>query len=140
MNLITFWNNLNERGVTGWILAGILILLSLIEISPLKINPLGAILGWIGKRMNSSMEKDLDGLRKQVQDMWVNGHRTAILSFAREARSGVQHSESEWTNILNMAREYEIYVDTHAIANGVVREDTAYIRSLYQKLSDEHKV
>ncbi len=97
--------------LAGLALVLLIILFSLVQISPLKLNPWDSILGWIGKKTSGETREQLKELKKQVQDMWVNGHRTAILSFAREARSGIQHSESEWTNILNMAREYEIYVD-----------------------------
>ncbi len=41
----------------------------------------------------------------KVSNMWVISHRNQILCFAREVRSGIVHSESEWTNILNVARE-----------------------------------
>ena len=99
-----------------------------------------ATLGWLGKRLNGAIEDRLKDLESKLSNMWVNSHRNQILCFAREARSGIVHSESEWTNILNVAREYEVYVETHGIANGVVREDTSYIRELYQKLSREHKV
>ena len=140
MSIFEFWSNLTNNGTAGWMVAGILILLSLIEISPLKVNPLGAILGWIGKRMNSSLETKFGELRKQVQEMWVNQHRQSILTFARECRANIPHSSDEWSNILSIAADYEVYCEKNAVSNGVVRADTEYIRNLYQELSRDRRL
>ena len=38
----------------GYVAAGIAVLLSLIQISPLKLNPWDKFLGWIGKKVNGA--------------------------------------------------------------------------------------
>ena len=43
--------------------------------------------------------------------MWINNHRQHILTFARECRANIEHSSDEWTNVLNVAEEYEKYVE-----------------------------
>ena len=63
-----------------------------------------------------------------------------ILVFARECRAGVTHSPDEWANVLTVADEYEVYVEKHNIANGVVKADSRYIRDLYHQLSHEQKL
>ena len=80
MNLKEIISQLNA----GYVAAGIAVLLSLIQISPLKLNPWDAILGWIGKKLNGGMEKRLKEVEKQIRDMWINTHRQSILTFARE--------------------------------------------------------
>ena len=45
-----------------------------------------------------------------------------------------------WTNVLNVAEEYEKMVHEQRITNGVITQDTAYIRRLYQELSREHRI
>jgi hypothetical protein len=67
-------------------------------------------------------------------------HRQAILQFARECRGGQQHSVEEWSHVLNVADEYEMYCEKHEVMNGVVKQDTQYIRGLYQELSRDHKL
>lgn len=140
MTVIEFWNKLTVGGLAGWAVMLILILMSLIEISPLKLNPWKHVLKWIGKTINEDTDKKIDDLQKQVRDMWVNNHRNQILIFAREARGGIEHSPDEWTNVLNQAEEYEKYVHERGITNGIVTQDTEYIRNLYQEMSREHRI
>ena len=119
-------NEILSKLNAGYVTAGLVVLLSLIEISPIKLNPWEKILGWIGKKMNGVTEKRLEAVEKQIRDMWVNSHRQCILTFARETRAGIEHSSDEWTNVLNVA--------------GIVTQDTEYIRNLYQELSRDHKI
>ena len=124
----------------GYLTIGIVVLLSLIEISPLKLNPWDRLLSWIGSKLNSTTEKRLADVEKQLRSMWINDHRHCILTFAREARAAIAHSADEWTNVLNIAEEYEKYVDANGITNGIITQDTAYIRNLYQELSRDHRI
>ena len=140
MTVMEFWNKLTVGGLAGWAVMLILILMSLIQISPIRLNPWDRIFSWLGKKMNGQMQKQLDELRKQVRDMWVNNHRNQILVFAREARGGVEHSSDEWTNILNMIADYETFCEENKITNGIVKADSEYIRNLYQELSREHRI
>ena len=124
----------------GCVTAGIVILLSLIQISPLKLNPWDKLLGWFGKKLNGATEKRLETVEKQIRDMWINNHRQTVLTFARECRANIEHSSDEWTNVLNVAEEYEKYVIENKITNGIITQDTEYLRKLYQELSRDHKI
>ena len=136
MGLNEILNKLN----LGYVTAGIVILLSLIQISPLKLNPWDKLLGWFGKKLNGATEKRLETVEKQIRDMWINNHRQTVLTFARECRADIEHSSDEWTNVLNVAEEYEKYVIENKITNGIITQDTVYLRKLYQELSREHKL
>ena len=120
-------------------IGGVVASLSLIQVSPLKLNPWDNIFAWVGKKMNGATEKRLREVEKQVSDMWINHHRQCILTFARECRSDISHSSDEWSNVLNVAEEYEQYVREKHITNGIIHQDTQYLRKLYQELSMEHK-
>lgn len=124
----------------GWGVAAVVALLSLIQISPLKINPWDRLFIWLGEKLNSETEKRLDKLQRQVTSMWVNSHRNTILRFARECRADVAHSFDEWKNVLNVAEEYEKYIHETNTTNGVITQDTAYLRNLYQDLSKGHRL
>lgn len=136
MGLDAIWSKLNM----GYVTAGIVILLSLIQISPLKLNPWDKLLGWFGKKLNGATERRLETVEKQIRDMWINNHRQTVLTFARECRADIEHSSDEWTNVLNVAEEYEKYVIENKITNGIITQDTVYLRKLYQELSREHKL
>ena len=123
-----------------WGAAAVVAALSVIQISPLKINPWDSLFSWLGEKLNNETEKKLDRLQRQVNSMWINSHRNTILRFARESRAEVHHSLDEWKNLLNVAEEYEKYIRETNTTNGVITQDTAYLRSLYQELSHEHKL
>ena len=132
MTINEIWEFL--RGLDlGWTGAGILLLLSLIQISPVKLDPWDRIFAWVGSKLNGN-------LQKQVREIWINMHRQAILQFARECRAGQEHSEEEWSHVLNVADEYEQYCQKNSVINGVVKQDTLYIRQLYQELSRDHRI
>lgn len=139
MTITEIFEQLELEAVAGETLAGIVIILSLIQISPLKVNPWDKILGWLGRKMNRATEDKLSGLDKRVTDIWINGHRQSILTFARECRSGISHDSEEWAYILNVCEEYERFTEDHHVTNGVVRENTRYIRDLYQKNCHDSK-
>ena len=136
MNLKEIISQLNA----GYVVAGIAVLLSLIQISPLKLNPWDKLLGWFGKKLNGETEKRLKAVEKQIRDMWINNHRQSILTFARECRADMHHDAEEWNHILSIADEYEVYCQKNTVSNGVVKADTEYIRGLYQELSHNHKI
>ena len=133
-------NEILSKLNAGYVTAGIVVLLSLIQISPLKLNPWDTILGWMGKKLNGGMVKRLQEVEKQIRDMWINTHRQSILTFARECRADMHHDAEEWNHILSIADEYEVYCQKNTVSNGVVKADTEYIRGLYQELSHNHKI
>ena len=140
MTILEVVNRMTAGEVAGWVVVVLIILFSLIQISPLRLNPWDSILGWLGRKINGETEKQLKELKKQVQDMWVASHRQTVLTFAREARAGVEHSSDEWTNVLNIIAEYEQFVMASKISNGIVKADSEYIRGLYLELSRGHRI
>lgn len=140
MSIFDLWNKWNLDSLAGEAAVGLFIILSLIQISPVKINPWDKILGWFGKKINQETEKTMEDLKKQVSDLWINNHRQGILTFARECRSGITHDSEEWSNVLNLCEEYEHYTESNHVTNGVVKENTKYIRDLYQKKSHANRL
>ena len=140
MTITDIFQKLTAGEMAWWACILLVLLLSLIQISPLKLNPWDHIFGWIGKKTNGATAKRLEVLEKQIRDMWINNHRQCILTFARECRANIEHSSDEWTNVLNVAEEYEKYVEKNNVTNGIITQDTAYLRMLYQELSREGKI
>ena len=140
MALTEIAQKLTAGELAGWAVVLIILTFSLIQIAPVKLNPWDSILEWFGRKLNGNMQKRLDDLEKQIRNMWINTHRLHILTFARECRANIEHSSDEWTNVLNVAEEYEKTVHEQRITNGVITQDTAYIRALYQELSRDHRI
>ena len=140
MTIYEVLSKLTAGEMAGWAITVLILLMSLIQISPLKLNPWDRILGWIGKKTQGELRKQVADLQKQVTDIWISSHRQSILMFARECRADIDHDAEEWNHILSIADEYEVYCSSHAVSNGVVKADTRYIRDLYQDLSRGHKI
>ena len=140
LSMVTVYERLTTGELAGWAVILLILLFSLIQISPLKLNPWDKILGWIGGKMNGGVTKQMNRLEKQTQDIWISTHRQTLLTFARECRHQVEHSADEWAYVLNVADEYEQYCDVNDVPNGVVRADTRFIRDLYNELSRKHKI
>ena len=133
MTIYEIGQKLTGEEIAGWAFVVLILFLSLVQISPLKLNPWDRLFSWLGGKLNGK-------LQKQVQDLWINTHRQTLLTFARECRSGVEHSSDEWAYTLNVADEYEQFCEKNDVTNGVVRADTRYIRELYHELSREQKI
>ena len=51
MSVKDAWQTLTGGELAGWAITLLILLLSLIQISPLKLNPWDSIFAWIGKKM-----------------------------------------------------------------------------------------
>lgn len=140
MSIHEILEKLTAGEVAGWAAVILIVLFSLIQISPIKLNPWDRIFGWIGKKINGTMHDQMEELKKAVRDLWINDHRQSILNFARECRACIEHDAEEWNHILAVAEEYEMYCEKNTVSNGVVKADTAFIRDLYQELSKNHQL
>ena len=110
----------------------ILIILSFVQIAPVKFNPYDQFFAWLRNKLMADTHERLNSL-------WVNFYRQHILRFARECRQDVKHTEDEWHYVLTMASEYEAYCRDNHVANGVIDAETHYIRNLFQEISHERK-
>ena len=144
MTMTDLWNGFlagpapgGAAGWAGWCIGISIALMSLVQVSPLKLNPWDRVFAWLGKKMYGQVDGEIKYLRGKVCDLWVTSHRQSILNFARECREEVHHDPEEWATILTIAEEYEDHCKRHGTANGVVRENTRYIRELYQELARE---
>lgn len=122
-------------------------ILSLIQIAPIKINPWDVILGWVGSKINAGIRGQLDAVREksdiqqeEFREFWVDYQREAILRFSRECSQETPHSREEWNHILDIIRRYESFCTKHDIANGVIEENSSYLRDLHKKLLNEHRI
>lgn len=69
MELNAIIHRLEMEEMTGWAVLLLVLLMSLIQISPLRLNPWDAVFHWLGKKLNGGMEAKLADLQKQVRDL-----------------------------------------------------------------------
>ena len=121
--------------------------LSLIQIAPIKVNPWDAMLGWVGAKINAGIKGQLEAVRLQAdsqqeesREFWIDYQREAILRFSRECSQEIPHSREEWNHILDIIKRYETFCEKHEIANGVIEENSSYLRELHKQLLQEHRI
>lgn len=116
---------LSEYGVAGGVC--LVLFLSLIEISPLKINPWGKLFGAFGRAINKEMLKELSDLKTEVKkvdervskmDERIDENnviqcRSRILIFGDEVSHGQNHSREHFRQVLSDITSYNSYCHEH---------------------------
>lgn len=121
---------LKELMETG---GGILfIVLTLVQIAPIKFNPWTALARAIGRALNKEvMDKIEEGDAKNA--------RYRIIRFNDEIRHNVRHTEEHFNQIIDDIDTYEKYCRTHPkFSNGKGVHSVANVKKIYEKCSDEN--
>lgn len=121
---------------------------TIVQIAPIKINPWDFLLGWVGERFNSGINKRInevnervDGLEKSINNHvekcdiedWKN-KRQYIIDFVNEGVNGTRHTKESFENALRACDEYEDYVNSNDnIHNGVINGSISAIRMKYHE-------
>ena len=111
----------------------ILIILSFVQISPIKLNPYNKFFSWLRTKLLGDFDEDIKDFRERIDSVWINFNRQHILRFARECRQNINHSRDEWRYVLSIANDYEKYCRDNNLTNGIIEAETEYIRDLYQE-------
>lgn len=100
---------------------GVLVLiLSLVQITPVKINPWSAIARGLGRAVNGELIKKIDNLDHEIKDLRnvcderdATLMRTHILHFNDELLHDKNHTKEHFDQILDDITSYEKYCDEH---------------------------
>lgn len=127
MTLLDFFKNLSMGGWTSLFVVTCL----LVEIVPIKINPIG----WLGKHLNASMDKRVDELEKKLDNHVAEGYRNYILNFQREllTSNGQKFTFEEWKKAIKSCQDYENYCEDNDIDNDIISQAILFIRDQYQE-------
>ena len=120
------------QNISGWGWAGIVIvILSIIQIAPIKIDPWSWMARRIGKAFNQEMLEKQEAFVKESQEYRKNNDermeklsakidrrsaedtRSRILRFGDEIKSKQRHSQEYYNQILADITDYEQYCHTH---------------------------
>ena len=83
MNLKDIWAAWGPVMVTP----AIIVLLSLVEIAPIKINPWSAIIGFLSKNLNADVTQRLEAMQQRLEEMQKKLDEHVVTDEDREARS-----------------------------------------------------
>lgn len=123
------------------------ILCTCVQISPIKINPWDIMLGWIGERFNSGMNKKIDKIDERVGKLEnqidehiedskvekVKKQREYLISFVDEGVNGARHTKESFENALRACDDYEVFIRENHIKNGVIQSTIHAIRTKYEE-------
>lgn len=148
--------------ITG-LAVGIIGFLSLfIEVSKIKINPISALLKWIGSKASAQLiekidnnqketNKRLDGierkqeeLEKKIEELSLqeaidvaDSIKTQIFSFYHKLQKpGIRHSEAEFNQIIALNEKYERLVERTKQPNGVYEAEFRYIMQVFHQYQE----
>lgn len=125
---------------------GALLLLTLVQIAPIKLNPWNAIASWLGKALNADVLKELQEVKRQQEqtntrlDVRVqvedernaDAQREKILRFNMELVRKLPHTWEDFIEILRVMDEYEKYCKAHPdYKNNRATQAVANIKRVY---------
>ena len=140
--------------VTQWLNSGkfwtviLIVTLTLVEITPIKINPWSWVAKKIGNAFNGEVMKEIGQLKQEVQSVKTDvsdireeakereatNRRTRILEFGDEILHETDYSKEHWDNVLMDISAYENYCDDHPhYMNNVAKATIRHIKDMYQK-------
>ena len=130
-----------------------LLLLSLVEISPIKINPWSSLAKWLGRAINADVIKELETVKTAQAEtrerleahISTNDKREAdncrsrILRFNNELIREIPHTKEEFLEVLKDIDDYERYCREHTdYANGRAVHAIANIGRVYDERLEKH--
>ena len=129
------------KEMAQWTGGGLLILLTLIQIAPIKINPWTWLIRKFGDALShntiakvDNLIRKVDLLEKDISQDRAQNARSRILRFGDELRLKQNHSKDMFDSTLIDIDIYEKYCLKHAeFANNVTLATIAIIKDTYQE-------
>lgn len=128
------------------------VLATVVEITPIKINPWSLLFSAVGKAINKDNAEKLDKLGKDIETLHdqnktitetlerkdAEDARNHILRFGDEIKNKVRHSEEYFNQILDDITKYEQYCESHKdFKNARTVATVQIINEVYQKCLKE---
>lgn len=117
--------------VAQWISNGgvlFILVLMMIEITPIKINPVQ----WFGNRWNKGINERVDKIDKKLDKHIAEDYRNNILNFQNKIMSGKKFPQEQWRKVISSCSDYTKYCEDNEIANDVIDETIKFIKNEYQ--------
>ena len=136
-NLYEWWSTVVS--IPGVKTGLVVLLLSAIEISPIKISPWSWIGGLIGKLLGIKNVSDkVDALEKKVDENQATTMRVRILRFENELQENRLHSKDSWDQCMDDIRRYELYTAKHPeFKNNITVASINHIEKKYEELLEK---
>lgn len=114
--------------------------ITLIQITPIKIDPWTKLMKWLGEVLSGNMQKqlndltaDTESIKRDLDNKITNDMRWNILDFSNSCKNDRCHTKEEWYHVISQIAEYENLIENKKIVNGVMEEESKYLKELYQE-------
>ena len=122
----------------------VFIILTLIQLAPIKIDPWTAIGKAIGKAINNeviekvdNLDSEVKSLKSEVAENVAVDCRARILRFGDEVLHGERHTKDHFEQILRDIKKYELYCEEHPeFENNVTELTSTRIAEIYKHCLD----
>lgn len=118
----------------------LLFFMTIIQITPIKLNPWDKILVWFGNHMNADIVKRVDVIEEKLDEHIKDSSeerirkvRADILDFGNACMNGRPHTKEEFEFVISECDQYEKHIEKLQIKNGVATATIREIRRLYEK-------
>ncbi len=115
------------KEILTWSGGGLLLLLTVVQIAPIKIDPWSFLFGWLGKAFCKPMMKELEQIKTEGQETRkvlekhiavdneraADGTRQRILRFNDEVMRQMPHTQEHYIEVLKDIDDYETYCAAH---------------------------
>lgn len=149
LSLIPLETLKDNASLGGFVLV---ILLTVVQITPIKWNPWDTILTWLGRKLNAGLRKEVSDLKKEVNavkgdvevvNKKLDEHiveskirdlkdtRRDILDFCNSCMNGQRHTMEQFRFVIKKCDDYEAYVEANQIKNGEITSAIKEIRRRY---------
>lgn len=117
-----------------------------IQVSPIKINPVSSLLNFLGKSLTKSLRTELDDISKRLSEVELttkkaelDRYKWDIKRFAASCRRGDEHSKEEFEHVIKANTMYHTLLTEIGEENGVTDEDYKYILNIYHEVYRKNK-
>lgn len=137
MSIHEIYTLIKENG--GAVITILAILMTFVQIAPIKLNPWSALAKRISKLFTGDLTKKLDTLEKKLDEHIkeadlrdLRKRRESILDFASAVADGRRFTQEQYKQIISECDEYTKYCEEKKFPNAVAEESIALIRSAYR--------
>jgi arginine decarboxylase-like protein len=128
MNIAEILENMGTSGIIGsaWVV------LTLLQVTPIKINPWSTIAKVIGRALNVE-------LMDRVNENEANNVRYRIIRFDDEIRHHIKHTEEHFNQVIEDIDKYEDYCEKHPLyENNKAKMAIKNVKETYERCRSEH--
>lgn len=137
---MSIYDFVTQIGGANLVMIIILGVSSLIEIAPIKINPISWFLSKLGNTLNKDLKEEIDSVSKKLdnhikesQEETARKWRNDILNFCNAELNHQRHTKEQWDEVIPSCTAYEKFCQKNGIDNDKAKKAIAELNRRYDK-------